>query len=107
MVHTMQDGISPRRQERRALASVREKVEELLPKLVHCEHFMCCIAMQIKRLGEQRKVVMCNEENKYGHKAGVLNIRGARSSGLFAKVYTVDFSSDFEYKPTARASQGQ
>jgi hypothetical protein len=65
---------------------------------------MRCIPMQIKRLSEQRQVIVGNEENKYGHRAGVLNIRGSRTGALFAKDYAVDFSSDFEYKPTARAS---
>jgi hypothetical protein len=75
MVHTMQDGISPWRQERRTLTSIRKQVEEFLPELVHREHLMRRIAVQVKCLGEQRQVVVRYKENKYGHKTGVLKSR--------------------------------
>lgn len=67
MVHPVHDGISPRYQIRRALYSIRQKVKNTLPKLVHGEHFVRSVAVVKKSLEENSAKPMRHEKAKYSH----------------------------------------
>ena len=67
VMHTVQNSISPRRQERGALANVSEKEKEFFPERVHGKHFMGCVTVQVKRLHKQRKVPVDNKKDNNDH----------------------------------------
>jgi len=71
VVHAVQNGIRPRRQERRTLADIGEKEKELFPERVHGKHFMRRVPVQVKRLRKQRYVPVNYEEDNNDHEKTV------------------------------------
>jgi hypothetical protein len=67
VMHAVKDGISAGIEIRGTLHEPCENVKELLPALVHSEHFMCCVTMQEKCLPKQRKVPVGKEEDENYH----------------------------------------
>src|SRR4051794_37014072 len=67
VMHAMQDRVGARMQKTRALAQVREQMEEALPARAHGELTMCTIAVQIERLAEHREVPVQEEEQSNRH----------------------------------------
>jgi len=71
VVHTVQNGICARRQERRTLANVSEKEKEFFPERVHREHFMRWITVQVKRLHKKGKVPVNYKKQDNDHEKTV------------------------------------
>jgi hypothetical protein len=65
VVHTVQDGVGPGAQVRRALRDVCQQVEKPLPEFVHGEHFVGGIPVEEERLAEEGQVPVGDEECNY------------------------------------------
>lgn len=62
VVHPVHDRVGPRIQERRALRTIGEDIEELLPELAHGEHLVSSIPMQEERLTKEGEEPVTKEE---------------------------------------------
>lgn len=64
MMHSVQNGITTRAEERGSLRDVCQKKEEPFPKTGHGKHLVRGITMQKEALAKQRQIPMQNEEDE-------------------------------------------
>ena len=67
VVHPVHNGVSAGVEKRRSLSNKREQVKKAVPKTVHGEHLVRCIAVQEEYLTKERQKPMTQEKNQNIH----------------------------------------